>query len=136
MLNQIQVTGGSIDDWQQAVYDHERFAAPEIPVYEGGLSKELVFDEIYSNGSSQINGVQQPLGTLAGKGTMTSKHKGGKLHIQVNELSYIMGIVSITPRVDYSQGNEWWSQLETWNDWHKPHLDQIGFQDLMAQNLS
>ena len=42
-----------------------------------------------------------------------------------------MGIVSITPRIDYSQGNEWWTELRTWNDLHKPGLDQIGFQDLM-----
>ena len=42
-----------------------------------------------------------------------------------------MGIVSITPRIDYSQGNEWCTELRTWNDLHKPGLDQIGFQDLM-----
>ena len=42
-----------------------------------------------------------------------------------------MGIVSITPRIDYSQGNEWWTELRTWNDLHKPGLDQSGFQDLM-----
>ena len=47
-----------------------------------------------------------------------------------------MGIVSITPRIDYSQGNDWFTSLSTWNDWHKPHLDQIGFQDLLAEQLA
>ena len=137
MLNQIQVTGGSFDDWQRAVYDHERFASPEIPIYEGGLSKELVFDELFSNANSTTPaGSNQPLGTLAGKATMSSKHKGGHINIHVNELSYIMGIVSITPRLDYSQGNDWFTGLKTWNDWHKPHLDQIGFQDLMAEQMA
>ena len=127
MLNQIQVTGGSFDDWQRAVYDHERFASPEIPIYEGGLSKELVFEELFSNANATTPaGNNQPLGTLAGKATMSSKHKGGHINIHVNELSYIMGIVSITPRLDYPQGNDWFTGLKTWNDWHKPHLDQCG----------
>ena len=41
-----------------------------------------------------------------------------------------MGIVSITPRIDYSQGNRWFNDLKTWDDFHKPALDQIGFQNL------
>ena len=44
-----------------------------------------------------------------------------------------MGIVSITPRIDYSQGNDWHTNLKTWNDLHKPALDQIGFQDLLTE---
>ena len=52
-------------------------------------------------GSSEEN----PLGTLAGRGTLSQKHKGGKSIIRVNEPCYIMGTVSITPRIDYSQGN-------------------------------
>ena len=132
MLNDIAAAGGSFDDWQETVYNHERFKAPEIPIYEGGLSKELVFDEVWSNAQTG----NQPLGTLAGRGVMSAKHKGGNLHIQVNEISYIIGIVSITPRIDYSQGNDWSTDLKTWNDFHKPHLDQIGFQDLLAKRLA
>ncbi|AXH77594.1 MAG: major capsid protein [Microviridae sp.] len=140
MLNQIAVSGGTYNDWQMAVYNHERWAAPEIPVYLGGLSKELSFSEIFSTATSTgaFEGPYQgqPLGTLSGKGYMTDKHKGGYIDHTVNELSYIMGIVSITPRLDYSQGNEWYINNKTFNDWHKPHLDQIGFQDLMAEELA
>ena len=131
MLNDIQVTGNSYDDWQQAVYNHERFASPEIPIYEGGLSKEIIFNEIISTAQTNNGTVNQPLGTMASRGMLNSKHKGGKLRIKCNEPAYIMGIVSITPRLDYSQGNDWFTTLNTWNDLHKPALDQIGFQDLM-----
>ena len=47
-----------------------------------------------------------------------------------------MGIVSITPRVDYSQGNKWDVNLETIDDLHKPALDAIGFQDLITDQMA
>lgn len=140
MLNQIAVSGGTYNDWQKAIYNHDRFAAPEIPVYLGGLSKELTFGEIWSTSASASawsnENAQQPLGTLSGRGIMTDKHKGGYVDHTVNELSYIMGIVSITPRLDYSQGNDWYIHNKTFDDWHKPHLDQIGFQDLLAEQMA
>ena len=40
-----------------------------------------------------------------------------------------MGIGSITPRIDYSQGNEFYNELKTLDDIHKPALDGIGYQD-------
>ena len=64
---------------------------------------------------------------------LNNKHKGGNLRIKANEAGYIIGIVSITPRLDYSQGNDWYTNLKTWNDLHKPALDQIGFQDLLTE---
>ena len=107
--------------------------ATEIPRYEGGLSKEIIFQEITSfYGSSEEN----PLGTLAGRGTLSQKHKGGKSIIRVNEPCYVMGIVSITPRIDYSQGNDWAVNLLTLDDLHKPQLDEIGFQDLLLDLMS
>ena len=65
---------------------------------------------------------------------MNNKHKGGKLHIKVAEPCYIMGIVSLTPRVEYSQGNDWdVYELQTMDDIHKPGMDEIGFQDLITE---
>ena len=40
-----------------------------------------------------------------------------------------MGIASITPLVDYSQGNDWDNWLETMDDLHKPQLDGIRYRD-------
>jgi hypothetical protein len=76
------------------------------------------------------------LGTLAGRGLLTRKDKGGKVRIKVDEPSYILGIASITPRIDYSQGNKWDVNLETMNDLHKPALDEIGFQDLVTDQMA
>ena len=47
-----------------------------------------------------------------------------------------MGIVSLTPRIDYSQGNRWDTNLKTMNDFHKPQLDEIGFQDLITDQMA
>jgi len=132
LLNRVAVSGGSYDDWIGAVYDHEPQRKISSPVYVGGLSKEIVFEEVISNSDSG----DQPLGTLAGRGVQSGKHKGGKIVTSVDEISYIMGIVSITPRLDYSQGNEWDTSLKTMDDFHKPNLDQIGFQELMAEQLA
>lgn len=131
MLNDIAVSGGSYNDWINAVYDHEGNINSEIPIYCGGLSKEIVFEEVISKAS--VEG--EPLGSLAGRGTYAGKHKGGKIHIRINEPSYIIGIVSLTPRIDYSQGNRFYTDLKTMDDLHKPHLDQIGFQDLITDKM-
>jgi hypothetical protein len=132
MLNRVAISGGSYDDWLDAVYTHERSKSVESPVYHGSLIKELAFQEVVSNAET----TDQPLGSLAGRGKLTGKNKGGKMVIKVDEPSYIMGIVSLTPRVDYSQGNKWDVNLETMEDFHKPSLDGIGYQDLITDQMS
>jgi hypothetical protein len=139
MLNRIAVSGGTYNDWISATYDQKPFNRAETPVYVGGMSKELVFQEVVSNSASNIGDTQQPLGTLAGRGTVSQHaqhHKGGKIVVKCDEHCYIMGIVSITPRLDYSQGNEWDTHLATMDDFHKPNLDQIGFQDLITEQMT
>ena len=136
MLNRIAVSGGSYDDWLNAVYDHDPTRRTESPMYMGGLIKELVFQEVVSNSEGTGDGGNQPLGTLAGKGVMGQKHKGGSVVIKVDEPSYIMGIISLTPRIDYSQGNKWDVTLDTMDDLHKPSLDEIGFQELITEQMA
>lgn len=131
MLNRIAVSGGTYQDWVETVYTSEWDMHTETPMYEGGMSSEIEFQEVVSNSASG----DEPLGTLAGRGINTSK-KGGKLHIKVKEPSYIMGIVSITPRVDYCQGNDFDINLETLDDLHKPALDGIGYQDLLTSQIA
>lgn len=132
MLNRIAISGGSYNDWLDAVYDHERNRIPESPIYHGGLIKELVFQEVVSTAATNA----EVLGTLAGRGKLSGKHKGGKVVIKIDEPSYIMGIVSLTPRIDYSQGNKWDVNLQTMDDLHKPNLDEIGFQDLITEQMA
>jgi hypothetical protein len=132
MLNRIAISGGTYKDWIDTVYQETENWMPETPVYQGGLIKELVFQEVISNALS----AEQPLGTLGGRGVMAKKHKGGKITVKVKEPSYIMGIISLTPRVDYSQGNKWDVNLKTMDDFHKPALDEIGFQDLITDQMA
>lgn len=132
MLNRIAVSGGTYDDWLDAVYTHERYTRASTPMYMGGLSKELVFEEVVSNSA----GPEEPLGTLAGRGRLAKKHKGGKVTIKIDEPSYLIGLISLTPRVDYSQGNKWDVHLKTMDDLHKPALDEIGFQELITEQMA
>lgn len=131
MLNRIAVSGGTYQDWVETVYTSEWNMHTETPMYEGGLSSEIEFQEVVSNSAT----ADEPLGTLAGRGINTTK-KGGKLHIKVKEPCYIIGIASITPRVDYCQGNDFDTNFTTLNDLHKPALDGIGYQDLLTNKVA
>lgn len=134
MLNRIAISGGSYEDWLETVYTHDYVARAESPVYQGGMSQEVVFQEVVSNSAT----ADEPLGTLAGKGRLAEgSKKGGKITIRLDEPSYIIGIVSLTPRVDYSQGNNWdIYSLKTMDDLHKPALDGIGFQELITEQMA
>lgn len=127
MLNRIAISGGTYQDWVETVYTTNWEMHTETPMYEGGMSSEIEFQEVVSNSAT----ADEPLGTLAGRGINTTK-KGGELHIKVYEPCYIMAIASITPRVDYCQGNDFDIYFETLNDIHKPALDGIGYQDLLT----
>ena len=125
-LNRIAVSGGTYSAWVETVYTGGNYMERcETPTFEGGVSQEIVFQEVVSNSASG----DEPLGTLAGRGVTTGRQKGGHIRIKVTEPCYIMCICSITPRIDYGQGNTWDTYLETMDDWHKPALDGIGYQD-------
>lgn len=130
MLNRIAVSGGTYQDWIETVYTNDYIERSETPIYEGGMSAELEFQEVISQSATQ----DEPLGTLAGRGKTTGQ-KGGHIVVKASEPSYLIGIVSITPRVDYCQGNDFDTTLETLDDIHKPALDAIGFQDRMCETL-
>lgn len=135
MLNRIAVSGGTFEDWQEAVYSTKVIRRAETPFYIGGASAEIVFQEVVQQSQTTED---KPLGTMAGKGTIADGSiRGGQIEIKITEPSYIIGLVSITPRVDYSQGNDWdMCELDTLNDVHKPALDGIGFQDLLQERAA
>jgi hypothetical protein len=138
MLNRIALSGGTYDDWLDAVYTHDRTRTDENPSYQGGLIQELYFQEIVSQGNSinPLTGNNDPLGTLAGRGKLSNERKGGEVIVKVDEPCYIIGLVSLTPRIDYSQGNDFDWNLTSMNDFHKPALDAIGFQDLVTDQMA
>ena len=130
MLNRIAVSGGTYNDWIETVYTTNYINRSETPEYQGGMSAEIQFQEVISNSATE----NEPLGTLAGRGTQTNK-KGGKITVKITEPAYIIGICSITPRVDYSQGNDFDIMLDNLDQVHKPALDAIGFQDLVTWKM-
>lgn len=132
MMNRIAVSDGSYQSWQEVVYDEKALRIAESPMYVGGMSSEIVFDEVVSNSATE----DQPLGTLAGRGAERQARGGNNIKIKIREPSMIMIIGSFTPRVDYSQGNKWWTRLQTMNDFHKPNLDGIAFQELITDEMA
>lgn len=136
MMNRIAVSDGSYQAWQEVVYDEKALRIAESPMYVGGMSSEIVFDEVVSNSYADTPDGPSPLGTLAGRGAERGARGGNSIKIKVREPSMIMIIGSFTPRVDYSQGNKWWTRLQTMNDFHKPNLDAIGFQELITDEMT
>lgn len=132
MLNRVAITDGTYQAWREATYGIRSATLPESPIFCGGMQSEIAFDEIVSNSATD----EEPLGTLAGRGVATMYKSGKGLKIKCTEPSMIMALGSITPRVDYSQGNKWWTRLETMDDFHKPTLDAIGFQELIAEEAA
>lgn len=131
MLNRIAVSGGTYRDWLETVYTAGRYLdRPETPVFQGGMSQMIEFDEVVATTG---NTEGQVLGELAGRGYARQPNTSGKLHFQVEEPGYVMGLVAITPMIDYSQGNDFDLNLFTMDDLHKPALDGIGYQDLMNE---
>lgn len=130
MLNRIAISGGTYNDWVETVYSTSYINRSETPEYQGGMSSEIQFQEVISNSAS----IGEPLGTLAGRGVQTGK-KGGKITVKITEPAYLIGVCSITPRVDYSQGNDFDIMLDNLDQIHKPELDAIGFQDLQTWKM-
>ena len=132
MLNRVAITDGTYQAWREATYGIRSATLPESPIFCGGMQSEIAFDEIISNAATD----EEPLGTLAGRGVATMYKSGRGLKIKCTEPSMIMALGSITPRVDYSQGNKWWTRLQNMDDFHKPTLDAIGFQELIAEEAA
>lgn len=130
MLNRIAISDGSYRSWLETVYTEGYAERTETPIYCGGSSAEVIFQEVISQSAT----ADEPLGTLAGRG-MDSNHKGGHVIVRATEPGYLIGITSLTPRLDYTQGNQWDVNLKSIDDLHKPALDGIGFQDLDAELL-
>lgn len=137
LMNRIAVGGGSYEDWQETVYGEDTTRLSETPLYYGGMSGIISFEEVVSTADTETKAAgDQPLGSLAGKGILT-RMKGGHIEIHIKEPSYIIGIVSITPYIDYCDANDFdMTEIASPNDFHKPELDGIGFQNLMLERAT
>ena len=137
MLNRVAIAGNTYEDWQSAVYSYETVRKAETPMYMGGYSSEIYFDEIIATtGADNTPNGKQVLGDLGGRGKQY-KEKGGHIKFTIEEPSIIMCIVSLTPRITVSQGNKWYlTEIASVDDLHKPALDGIGYQDLLVEQMT
>lgn len=136
MLNRIAVSGGTYRDWLETVYTAGKYLdRPETPVFIGGMTQYIEFDEVISKSATETTYGSQPLGDIAAIGRGGKPINNGHIHYQCEEPGYIMGLVAITPMIDYSQGNDFDLNLQTIDDIHKPALDGIGYQDLIQEQM-
>lgn len=131
MLNRVALSGGSYQDWLETVWDDDYHQRCEIPTFEGGMTKDIAFQEVVSNSASE----DEPLGTLAGRGVIVNG-AGGHMVVKVDEPGILMGICSIRPKIVYTQGNRWFNDLDSPDDLHKPALTGIGFQDITCDEMA
>ena len=85
MLNRIAISGGSYKDWIETVYTTDYYFRAETPVYEGGMSTIIDFEAVVSNSASAASGVEEPLGSLAGRGYNGQK-KAERLRLKSTNL--------------------------------------------------
>lgn len=136
MLNRIAVAGGTYRDWLETVYTAGKYLdRPETPVFIGGMTQYIEFDEVISKSATETAYGNQPLGDIAAIGRGGKPLNNGHIHYQCEEPGYIMGLMAITPIIDYSQGNDFDLNLQTIDDLHKPALDGIGYQDLVQEQM-
>lgn len=136
MLNRIAVSGGTYRDWLETVYTAGKYLdRPETPVFIGGMTQYIEFDEVISKSATETLYGSQPLGDIVAIGRGGKPMNSGHIHYQCEEPGYIMGLMAITPMIDYSQGNDFDLNLQTMNDLHKPALDGIGYQDLIQEQM-
>jgi hypothetical protein len=136
MLNRIAVSGGTYRDWLETVYTAGKYLErPETPVFIGGMTQYIEFDEVISKSATETAYGNQPLGDIAAIGRGGKPTNSGHVHYQCEEPGYIMGLMAITPLIDYSQGNDFDLNLQTIDDLHKPALDGIGYQDLVQEQM-
>ena len=136
MLNRIAVSGGTYKDWLETVYTAGKYLErPETPIFIGGMTQYIEFDEVISKSATETAYGSQPLGDIAAIGRGGKPINNGHIHYQCEEPGYIMGLMAITPMIDYSQGNDFDLNLQTIDDIHKPALDGIGYQDLIQEQM-
>lgn len=136
MLNRVAINDGTYHGYQEALWGESSWKNVESAIYCGGMSTEIVFDEVINSSASEVGGEEQPLGTLGGRGRAMNK-KGGQIKVRVDEAGYVMAVVSITPRIKYGSACKYYmTDVKTFADLHNPNMDNIGFQNLPVRQMA
>lgn len=128
LYNTILMQGGTYKDWRKAMWSVEDIGGIETPLFIGGMSTEIYFQEVNATAGSERNA----LGSIAGRGTSGGR-KGGYITLKPKEEGLLMMIASITPRIAYTQGQPWYADLQNMQQLHTAELDRIGFEALLQK---
>lgn len=104
-----------------------------IPELLTSISTYLNFEDVVQTSSDAAD---QPLGSLAGKGSAVLGNGNGEISIYTEEHSIIMCMFSLVPIPDYYQGFSKFLFKRTFDDIFKPAVDNIGFQDVCRLEYS
>ena len=81
MLNRIAVSGGTYRDWLETVYTAGKYLdRPETPVFIGGMTQYIEFDEVISKSAPDTIYGSQPLGDIAAIGRGGKPLNNGHIH--------------------------------------------------------
>lgn len=132
------VSGGRYSDWIKAEYGFNIQKWLDVPEYLGSTSCYLNFEDVVQTGGGvfDVGGsadTHGSLGTLGGRGR---GFMNGANHIFTTpENGYIIGLASIIPIPDYSEGVHIMYNKTNFGDLYTPSLDRIGFQARLESEL-
>lgn len=138
MWNRTAIADGTYYGYQEAMWGESIWRSVESPVYCGGMSSEIVFEEVVSTAETKTE-TENPLGSLGGRGTTRGRdgRKGGTIKIRIDEASYVMAVATITPRITYEAACKFFlTDINSFADLHNPNLDRIGFQNLPVRQAA
>ena len=83
MLNRIAVAGGTYRDWLETVYTAGKYLdRQETPIFIGGRTQYIEFDEVISKSAAETAYGDQPLGDIAAIGRGGKPLNNGHIHYQ------------------------------------------------------
>lgn len=132
MLLKTLFAGGRYSDWNKAQHGVSLKFASEVPQFIGSCSTEVTFEDVVQ--TSDSGSEDRPLGTLGGRGV--GGFGGRRFKHFFREHSMLIGILSIIPRPDYFENRFNWNSFNTFADLHVPEMDNIGFQDLLLDEVN
>ena len=80
-----------------SIYSRKYLDRPETPVFIGGMTQYIEFDEVISKSATETEYGSQPLGDIAAIGRGGKPVNNGHIHYQCEEPGYIMGLMLSPP---------------------------------------
>lgn len=107
LRERLALTDGSYNSLIKAMFGHNPRWHNHEPIYCGGTTQPIVFNEVVNTAES----ADAPLGDVAGRAVSASNHD--VIHVHSDDYGCFMTVLVITPDEYYSQGvDKMWSRLE------------------------